>query len=91
MTVAELQSRLALVNAAIDYVLTGNAQSAQRAGRSLTTLPLDKLERLRKTYEWELACAQGTAGQPVEVRFKEPKGAGVTAYDPMYQDWGPMI
>ena len=81
-TVADLQSRLAKIEAAIDYVLNGNAQSAQRAGRAMTALSLAELERLRSKYTWELSVAQGNAGRSVPIRFTQPEGAGVNAYDP---------
>ena len=69
-TSAELTARLVKINAAIDYVLDGNAQSLAIAGRALTTLSLDELEKMKDKYEMQLANVNGV--RPSVIRFQRP-------------------
>ena len=75
-TAAEISARLVKINAAIDFILTGNAQSSAAAGRSLTMLDLGKLEALRKADMAELAALEASSGKyrPGVVRFRSTAG-----------------
>ena len=69
MTAAEIEARLVKINAAIDFVLDGNASSAAIAGRSFSALPLETLEELRAKYEEELRIANAGGRRPCVIRF----------------------
>jgi hypothetical protein len=73
MTADQLQAKLILVHAALDYILTGKAESAARAGRAFTALSLPELEKLRRTWEAELSLLVNHGGK----------------YRPMAIQWGP--
>jgi len=70
MTEAELTAVLVKVKAAINYILTGNAQSLGIAGRNLVMLDLKTLNDLRKEYEAELANVDGA--RPSVIQFQRP-------------------
>ena len=74
MTAAEIQARIVLINAAIDYVLTGKVESYRTAGRELTRLKLPDLEKMLATYEARLTAAQATqgGGGAAVIEFQEP-------------------
>ena len=74
MTAAEIQTRLDLVNAAINSILTGKAQSVSIAGRAYTALDLSKLEEIRRGLEVELAQVTAGSVRPIVVRFVRPGG-----------------
>jgi hypothetical protein len=62
---------LTKVDAAIDYLLTGNAQSYTIAGREVTRLPLDKLYDMRK--ELRTAVSRSTGGLFVVAGVRAPR------------------
>lgn len=73
MTAAEIQARIVKINAAIDAILNGNAQSYQIAGRALTRLSLETLERMLRDYEARLVAASRSGGRSAAVvEFGDP-------------------
>jgi hypothetical protein len=62
---------LTKVDAAIDYLLNGNAQAYTIAGREVTRLPLDKLYQMRKELNANISRAQN--GLFVISGFRRPK------------------
>jgi hypothetical protein len=87
---AELQSDLAGVQASIRNIVANGVSSVGRSGRQATVLDLPALRAQKKDLMQEIAAARG-AYQPVGVRFKNPPGAGVTAFDPMHNSMGPRL
>ena len=72
MTAVQVQTKIDAYSAAIDFVLTGSAQSMSQAGRSLTTLPLGVLESGLAYWESRLAAATAGSVRPGVIRFGRP-------------------
>lgn len=72
MTAAEISAQLTLVKNAITALLTGKAQSVSIAGRSVTMLELNELNKMRRDLETELAAVNAGANRPAVVRFVNP-------------------
>jgi hypothetical protein len=85
---AELQSDLAGVRAAIRNIVNNGVASLSRSGRAAQMLELKALREQKKDLMQEIAAATG-AYRPVGVRFKEVPGAGITAFDPEHNYMGP--
>lgn len=67
MSLADDQAQLALVNQAINKILTGGVMSkssngSDGSGNSLTNLPLDQLTRMRDDLERRISRAQRGSG-----------------------------
>ena len=69
MTAAEIAAQLALVNAAINSILTGTAQSVSIGGRSYTSLNLMDLYAIQSLLEAKAAAAAAGGVRPGVVRF----------------------
>ena len=87
---AQLQADLAGVEATMRNIIANGVSSVGRSGRQATVLDLPALRAQKKDLMQEIAAARG-AYQPVGVRFKNPPGAGVTAFDPEHNYMGPGI
>lgn len=74
-TAAELQTMIDNCEAAINQLLTSQAQSVSIAGRNWTALDLDKLNNFRRQLENELAQVTAGGGRPAVIRFTKPGGA----------------
>jgi len=71
MTEEQITARLVKIDAAIDYILTAKTESYNIAGRALTRLRLEVLEKMRDKYQGMLDAAQGNVKVQV-ARFRSP-------------------